>query len=185
MMAAVMKEKRYKAVIPVIPVRVDDIDIDGGSFFTFERELNAFFPEGEKALSDRPVNISVTLSMIGSDVYATGEASGEIKLQCGRCLSDYRHTLDAKLNMTFVVKEDGDIDEDEAEVYRYDGEVLDLYSPIRDQLLLLMPIKPLCSEECNGLCPKCGQDLNVKDCGCSRLEVDDRFSVLAKLKKDL
>jgi len=182
MTVAIMKEKGKEAVISV---NVDDIDIDAGSYLTFERPLELFFPEGENAESDRPVEIAVTLSRAGSSVHATGEAKGEIRLQCGRCLADYQHTLDAELDMTFVVKEAGDIDEDEEEVNTYDGETLDLYPPIRDQLLLLMPIKPLCREECKGLCPKCGQDLNEKDCGCRRVEIDDRFSVLAKLKKEL
>jgi len=177
MPVAVMKEKREEAVIPV---NIDEID--SGSSLTFERPLETFFPEGEKAESDRPVDISVTISLVGSGVYLTGEAKGEIKLRCGRCLAEYPHRLDAELNISFVVKEDGNADED---VYTYDGETVDLYQPVRDQLLLLMPIKPLCTEECKGLCPKCGQDLNEKDCGCRRVDVDDRFSVLAKLKKGL
>ncbi|MFQ5431777.1 MAG: DUF177 domain-containing protein [Nitrospinota bacterium] len=177
-----MKEKREEALIPV---NIDDIDIDSGSSLTFERPLNTFFPEGEKAESDRPVEISVTLRPVGSDVYLTGEAKGEIRLRCGRCLAEYPHQLDAELNTSFTVREGGNADEDEEDVYTYDGETVDLYPLVRDQLLLLMPIKPLCREECKGLCPKCGQDLNEKDCGCRRVEVDDRFSVLAKLKKGL
>jgi len=181
MPVAVMKEKREEAVIPV---NIDEIDIDVGSFLTFERPLNTFFPEGEKTESDGPIEIAVTLSLVGSGVYLTGEAKGEINLRCGRCLAEYPHRL-AELNMSFMVKEGGNADEDEEDVYTYDGETVNLYPLVRDQLLMLMPIKPLCREECKGLCPKCGQDLNEKDCGCRRVEVDDRFSVLAKLKKGL
>ena len=178
-----MKEKREEAVIPV---NIDDIDIDNGSFLTFERPLSSFFPSGEKAESNRAIEIAVTLRLVGSAVYVIGEAKGEVVLQCGRCLAEYRHRLDAELNISFMEKEEGaEEDEDREEINSYDGESVDLYPHVRDQLLLLMPIKPLCREECKGLCPKCGQDLNAKDCGCPRMEVDDRFSVLAKLKKSL
>ena len=178
-----MKDKREEAVISV---KIDDIDVDNGSYLTFETELAAFFPDGEKAESDSAIEIAVTLRMVGNTVYVIGEAKGEVKLQCGRCLAEYRHRLDAELNMSFMEKEETEEeDEDSEELYTYDGESLDLYPHVRDQLLLLMPIKPLCKEECKGLCPKCGQDLNANECGCQRAEVDGRFSVLAKLKKSL
>jgi uncharacterized protein len=177
-----MEEKKEQAAIPV---KVDEIDVENGSRLSIKRPIADFFPEGEVAVSDRPVEVEVSLNRFGNDIYVTGVAKGSIRLQCGRCLADYRQALEVELNASFIDESDADAGEYDEEVYVYDGVTVDLYPLAREQLLLALPLKPLCKEDCKGLCPKCGADLNEKDCGCRRGEVDKRFAVLARLKKDL
>lgn len=169
----------------VIPVDIDDIDMESGLFLSLKKPLELFFPKGEKPLSESPVEIEVTLTRLDDYCQASGGARGAIRLECGRCLKEYRQELEAEINASFIVKDEAAEEVSDDDVYLYDGVTIDLYQAVREQLLLMMPIKPLCGEDCKGLCPKCGQDLNLKDCGHRKNEVDSRFAVLAKLKKDL
>ena len=62
------------------------------------------------------------------------------------------------------------------------GEVVDLESLLREQIILMLPLKPLCDENCKGLCPHCGANLNREKCTCKTDAVDSPFAQLAKLK---
>ena len=178
-------EMKKEKVQRVIPVDIDDIDMESGLFLSLKKPLELFFPKGEKPLSESPVEIEVTLTRFDGDVQAAGGVRGTIRLECGRCLNEYRQELETEINASFTVEDEADDEVSDDDVYLYDGVTIDLYQAVREQLLLVMPIKPLCGEDCKGLCPKCGQDLNLKDCGHRKNEVDSRFAVLAKLKKDL
>jgi len=61
--------------------------------------------------------------------------------------------------------------------------ILDLTEAIRQNAIVAIPMKPLCREDCAGICPKCGKDLNQGECGCPTEEVDPRWAKLLKLKK--
>jgi uncharacterized protein len=65
-----------------------------------------------------------------------------------------------------------------------DGREIDLSEAVRQYILLAMPMKPLCREDCAGLCPRCGCNRNIDSCDCSDSGVDPRFAVLAKFYKD-
>ncbi len=72
---------------------------------------------------------------------------------------------------------------DDLDLDYYTGETVDLESLLREQIILMMPLKPLCDEDCKGLCPRCGANLNREACTCSsRRIVNSPFAVLAKLK---
>jgi len=65
----------------------------------------------------------------------------------------------------------------------YEGDAVDLDELVREQILLALPSRRLCREECKGLCPTCGADLNAGRCACEQREVDPRWSALADLDK--
>ena len=73
-------------------------------------------------------------------------------------------------------------DEEDEETYPLRGELLDLQPLIRDALLLELPLAPLCSEDCQGLCPTCGADLNDGPCDCDHAPSDPRWAALDLLK---
>ena len=75
--------------------------------------------------------------------------------------------------------------EDAAEdVYEVNGDSFELDEIIREQLILNMDMTVLCREDCKGLCPKCGRNLNEGDCGCDRTEIDPRLAKLKQLLKE-
>lgn len=102
---------------------------------------------------------------------------------CRRCLKALK--LDEKVDFTreyvpepSVEAEEQDFTDEEV----YQGKEIDLQPALREQVLLSIPPSPLCREDCNGLCPKCGQDLNLDDCGCDRTVADPRWAALKGLQ---
>ncbi len=134
------------------------------------------------------VAVSGTISRSVAGVEVVGKITGEAEIDCTRCLEPIRRPLAIDLKTEFVRKgemgNDGeheiqgsDLDADELE-----GDFLDLNGVVREQILLSIPEKELCSPECKGLCEKCGENLNLIDCRCGEDEIDPRWAALKSLK---
>ena len=110
-----------------------------------------------------------------------------VDLSCSRCLGQFRHPLKIKFEEEFVptvdVTSGAPLPEpEEAGTFTIDEHhILDLTEAVRQYLLIALPIKPLCDEDCAGLCPDCGEDLNKGPCDCPPREIDARWSELSKL----
>lgn len=102
----------------------------------------------------------------------TGSLTGNIRLECSRCLELFTYPVDVKL--------EAEIDKNNID----DLERVDLIPVIKENILLAIPIKPLCSEECKGLCPQCGQNLNRGECDCDTETVDPRLAELKNFFDD-
>jgi uncharacterized protein len=128
----------------------------------------------------------------GATVHIRGPLAAAVELECGRCLERYAASLDQELDLFYLPRSPGQQDEQEDEVALsdrdvvvgyYDGERLDLGDALREQLYLTLPLKRLCREDCRGLCPTCGKNLNAGACGCPPPEEseDPRLSPLRGL----
>ncbi len=137
-------------------------------------EVRRMLIQSELQPLDRPCELMVELFMIksGDAIHVQGTASGSFWLACGRCLGPSEVTFDdAKVRMTFLpppteVEQELELDLDDLDTAAHDGVEVDLEPLLREQLVLAIPIKPVCSEQCKGICPTCGADLNRSDCGC-------------------
>jgi DUF177 domain-containing protein len=155
-----------------------DVDLDN------EDELD--LREGEADLAG-PVTGRLRLHRTNQGIYVDGMVSAPIRLQCTRCLRDFTETLEFPLREEFYptidvtsgVPVSGPHDADAFAINRHHE--VDLREPIRQALVLALPMKPLHSEDCAGLCPRCGKDLNEGPCGCSPEESDNRFAALQGL----
>lgn len=107
------------------------------------------------------------------------QLNGEITLEgvfrCGRCCKTFSRTL--RFPMAYPLAESLAGEDMEEYLLLEDGQ-LDLSDVVRSQLLLELPYRFLCKEDCKGLCPKCGCDLNVASCQCDLRERDPRWAVL-------
>jgi uncharacterized protein len=101
--------------------------------------------------------------------------------ECRRCLAPVRLPIAQPLGLVFVREEDAADDEDSYQIPRR-ASTLDLSEAVREELLLAVPQYALCREDCRGLCPRCGADLNLGTCGC-RPERDPRWEALTRLRK--
>lgn len=133
-----------------------------------------------------PVSAGLELDKKGTEIMIAGKINADAELQCGRCLKVFRRQLDFPVEAVYhPVEELGterrELKDDEMDTGFYKGEELDLDDFVREQLLLSIQMKPLCTEECKGLCPNCGADLNVAKCLCDKREVDPRLEVLKNL----
>jgi uncharacterized protein len=107
-----------------------------------------------------------------------GEFTGEIRLQCVRCLSEITYQL--KWGLTELYAFDKKSVTDSGLLLPDDAQI-DLQPLLRDYALLEIPIKPICRPDCKGLCPVCGENLNETDCGHRPEESDSPFSALKNL----
>ena len=101
-----------------------------------------------------------------------------LHVECCRCLEEFTPEYSMDFSATVVRELSG---EDSGEFLVARGDQLDLADAVRADVLLSLPIKWVCREECRGLCPKCGANLNQGDCGCTFREEDPRLAALRKL----
>lgn len=126
----------------------------------------------------------------GKDVFIHGEARAELTLSCSRCLRKFESGLSIPLDLAYCPDVEGadaemhELTADEMETGFYRDEEIDLSEVAREQVLLNIPMKPLCAETCRGICPLCGADLNEAPCGCEAKAVDPRFQALKKYFDD-
>ncbi len=143
--------------------------------------------EGEEGPIDLkgPVSAEGEAYNSGSSVVVRGTARARVVLTCGRCAKVFEHPVQAALQVEFVPgrTDGGPIEDDEGqERAPYEGEEINLDDEVRQRLLLALPMKPLCSADCKGLCPTCGKDLNEGPCEC-KPQVDVRLAGLADFFK--
>jgi uncharacterized protein len=134
-----------------------------------------------------PVAVSLEVDKNGDEIFLAGRATVTIQIECARCLKEYAHVLAAPFQMIVMVGEAPPAGEErENEVYVPSGsKYVDLTDEVRSELLVRVPLKPLCSKACKGLCPACGTDLNSAQCACEAAPGDSRWDALKRLKKDV
>lgn len=133
------------------------------------------------------LHLRAVLEKSGDDVLLRGELRGALETACSRCLEGARVELDLPLTVSFVEKgadADDDEDDDDGDVVYFDGGEIDLGAELRDEILLFMPINPLCQEGCRGLCSVCGANRNLAPCDCEerQRQVTSKLSALGKIK---
>lgn len=113
-------------------------------------------PEDDPYTGVSPVEYSLTVKSVSGSILVSGTVSGKVAASCGRCLQEFElEILNDDIEL-YYAKED--IREEE----------MDISDDIRDELLIGLPMNPLCKDECLGLCPVCGIDRNKKKCSCAQ-----------------
>ena len=107
-----------------------------------------------------------------------GEIRTELLCICDRCAGEFESTKITPLSAVIVEKNDDNADD--PELFFLDGDEIDLDEILSTLFILDMDTKFLCREDCRGLCPRCGKNLNLGPCGCGK-EIDPRFAVLEQL----
>jgi uncharacterized protein len=152
-----------------------------------ELELTEKISSDESITIVSPVKASLRIDKKGSEVIITGAVKGTVELQCSRCLKIFGMNIDSRIDVVYhpaseINKEEHyELKGDELNTGFYKNDILDTEDLLKEQLVLNMPMKPLCSEGCKGLCPKCGVDLNTMQCSCAASEIDSRLAVLKQL----
>lgn len=114
-----------------------------------------------------------------------GDISLTINDKCDRCLKIFHDDFEEKITVEIVRNKliDGDdevLNDEDMGYYSITEDFIDIHEILYQESVLLRPMKRVCSEECKGLCPTCGKDLNLERCDCSK-ELDDRWKALTKL----
>jgi uncharacterized protein len=134
------------------------------------------------------VHGNVELTRTNRGILARGSLDTVVKIDCSRCLCEYECPLHMKIEEEFFPLTDIFTGAplsppEEPDVFTIDEQhILDLTEAIRQSVLLALPMKPLCREDCEGLCPQCGQNLNENVCSCSSDRMDPRWAKLTLVK---
>jgi uncharacterized protein len=121
-------------------------------------------------LFSAPLNLSLVLDRHDSYLQFVFNVETEVRLECDLCLTHYVHTLDVHSPMLYVlghVPGGGEVDDPEISYVPPQTVELDISKDLRDFVILSMPERHLCKEDCRGLCPNCGVDLNTETCRCA------------------
>ena len=127
-----------------------------------------------------------------ADAYrVTGTMQTRLQLACGRCLEPFEIPVDSRFELRYVPEpaaggddEEREVEEDDLTTAFYKDERIDLGELMHEQFVLALPMKPLCSEACKGLCAQCGTNLNKGTCDCAPEWTDPRLAALKNLVKN-
>jgi uncharacterized protein len=181
-----MSEQPLLVHVSQIPPEGQDLDaaLDAGTVHLEGQEDFELLPGGRfKGRVERGEENSV---------HVRGRVTSRLRMQCGRCLEAFERPVDADLDLFFLPRgkdteareeeDDVELSDHDMVVAYYDGDRLDIGEMVREQLFLDLPLRRVCRDECKGLCPVCGGNRNVKDCGCPEpATADPRLAVLGKL----
>jgi uncharacterized protein len=126
-----------------------------------------------------PLALDLRLDALVEGIRVSGTVSGAMSLECRRCLTEVGAPLAVEVDEVYTYAGLPEVEEG----FAVDGEAVDLEPMIRDAVVLAMPLNPLCRQDCRGLCPQCGQDRNVVDCGHGPGHVEVRWEPLRRLRE--
>ena len=121
-----------------------------------------------------PVRADLRIEEVVGGVLVRGRVSAAMRLRCNRCAAPLAHPARAPVLQAYGLEAAED-------AFEIDDGVIDLTAPLRDELCLSVPLAPLCSEACRGLCPSCGSDLNMEPCGGHAEPSGSPFAALADM----
>jgi uncharacterized protein len=144
-------------------------------------ELN---PVDERVNLTEPVAVKGQVRLAGNEVFVSGHVETRAQLECDRCLQPIELPVSADFALDYITEADYEsssaaaLNEEELSVAVFDGESIDVDEMVKEQILLAVPARTLCREDCKGMCPECGIDLNTGQCNCAPNEVDPRWAAL-------
>jgi uncharacterized protein len=177
--------------VDAVKLRVDDITSEAReiSFAEPEQEINRTLGHGpvrEYQLA-APVQVALSYYRAGTDLFVAGEVAARTTASCARCAEEFPAIRRRPFRYVLAPQVIGydnepDLRADDLEFTLYEGDEIDLTPLVREQVLLALTDRPLCREDCRGLCARCGENLNVHECGCQLERFDPRLAVLRSLK---
>ncbi len=183
-------------------VNIDEIK-EGGleRAWDLPRDLVDDMVKGDQAgyRGKTPAHLDLRLKKAGRRVLLSAHGEATLSAPCGRCLQPVEVKVPLDFALTFVPEEQvrspeggddrgedvasGSFEPRQADEETYAGKELDLDPVTREQLILALPPYPVCRDDCKGLCPVCGANLNERECGCDRKVPDPRWAGLEKFRK--
>ena len=125
------------------------------------------------------------------DIRLRGRLSTGIELQCARCLEPVEQDIARDFELLYrplgtdAGRDELSVTDAEAEIGYYQGDGILLEDVLREQVLLALPLKVTCREDCKGLCPHCGQNLNQEKCSCAVTQEEPRWAALKEIRGKL
>ncbi len=130
-----------------------------------------------------PVHVRAHLDKSSRQLLLRTEVETTGRFQCDRCLEEFQRAVGAAYAIVYVYNpaDAAGVDEEEVQVITPETTSIDLGEDVRQMIVLSIPLKLLCREDCRGLCPHCGKNLNAGACGCTESTLDPRWNPLKSL----
>ena len=136
-----------------------------------------------------PISLDLRVTKSERDIFVHGHVTTNLVMNCSRCLKDFDCSRTSDFKYIFSPAEDNCVPDDlelsreDLEFSFYRGEEIDISHVVLEQIILTIPLQPLCHHSCRGLCYRCGKDLNKETCKCSEKEISNiRFAKLQDFK---
>lgn len=153
-------------------------DQRGNYQFQLHEDIKPFEYNGELVRFAGPVSIMGEIREHQDYSTVKGHINGKVILKCSRCLGEFVFEIDTDFQRKYSEIAD------QEDVLPMKGDRIDIAEPVNESILLELPIKGLCREDCRGICPVCGGDRNENQCDCSQDDIDPRMAELRKLLKE-
>jgi DUF177 domain-containing protein len=142
----------------------------------------------------RPITVDVRAVLVGGLIELVGRVETEVEVPCSRCLNPATVAVDALFELCYVRdlpeiddesnEEGSELTAEDMGLIQFEGDEIDLAEAVEEQVLLALPLSPLCDKDCRGLCSRCGANRNNKNCGCTSQDFNLKFAALNNLKLD-
>lgn len=156
--------------------------------------IHHLYPDGKPDLSGGDARLvgqselDLRATRAGDEVRLIGNLKATVEIACDRCLKNLTLPVDQSFDLRYVppakASEEKELGDDDLSIAFYQDEAIDVDDVVREQVELALPMARLCGEQCRGLCPECGANLNDGDCLCSDEQGDSRWSALRQLKSN-
>ena len=178
----------------MLTLKVDDIPDEGLTLRWAEQKasLSAYLGTFSDIDFDfeTPLESEARIEKVGQSLLIKGGFQTELRLRCVRCLKEFTYPLSSTFQLSLLPargKEfagETELEGEDMESSFFEGGEIHLSEIACEQVFLEIPYQPICREDCKGLCPACGKDLNIESCTCAKEKSHSEFSVLEKLKLD-
>ncbi len=155
-----------------------------GSELSFSESAEDLDLTAEGIEFPEPIEVDVSVTKTGDEIIVQGRLSTKAGMDCSRCLERFEMPVSSKLQFVIQLLElntPQDSDDDDFVILPKTTQEYDLSGRVREAIMLELPLKSLCKESCNGLCPMCGTNLNESKCECTPDKTDERWESLRQL----
>ncbi len=149
------------------------------AFFKLTSNLPPLELAGESFRFSGPVKVRLDVVNTGELLAVEGKISGRLLLSCNRCLELFGWDFEAPFEENYAPASEG-----EEEKLTFSGDLLNITPEVLKSIMLALPMKLLCRDDCKGICPECGRNLNEHTCDCTTVELDPRLSILKDFFKE-
>lgn len=162
--------------------------VDEPLAFDFDLSFSARALDREPLLAISPVRFEGDVARVEGGYVLDAHLTYGGQLECSRCLASYPFEEDENVSLLLSKRpapssEEVVLREEDLDLWFYDDPEVAIAPIVEERIQIAVPMKPLCREDCRGLCPGCGQDLNEGTCGCTAQPIDPRWEALRQLKK--
>ena len=168
-------------------IELENLERGSGSFAHIYRPDELAFDEHDLRLLE-PVSVAGRIRRRDGEVELGGKLATKVAVPCGRCLKSVELPIEVEFSERFTPAvawkddEQHELQQEDLDLAVYDGDGIELDDLVREEIILAMPGHTLCQEQCQGLCPSCGTDLNVSSCDCATKQIDSRWEKLKGLR---